>query len=175
MNGTPTAWADHGLAHFPSAQAEISILRAFYEAQIEDAKRRGLLLSLHLKATMMKVSDPIIFGHVVRAFFADVFDTYGAQLTAAGLNGNNGLGAILAGLGGYELLAQVARQQLAVAALLGAAHQPAHAAGGPPDCRPRAAAHLHHLRVLGHPARARPLVADPERIEDAGRVAAGAR
>lgn len=51
-----------------------------------------------MKATMMKVSDPIIFGHIVRAFFKDVFDQYGEQLEAAGLNGENGLGAIYEGL-----------------------------------------------------------------------------
>ena len=82
-------------ATFLSAKA----LDAFLADTIAQAKAENVLYSVHLKATMMKVSDPIIFGHVVRAFFADVFDTYGAQLTAAGLNGNNGLGAILAGLG----------------------------------------------------------------------------
>lgn len=82
-------------ATFLSAKA----LDAFLTDTIAQAKAENVLYSVHLKATMMKVSDPIIFGHVVRAFFADVFDTYGAQLTAAGLNGNNGLGSILAGLG----------------------------------------------------------------------------
>jgi isocitrate dehydrogenase len=53
---------------------------------------------VHLKATMMKVSDPIIFGHVVKAYFADVFAQYGDDLAAAGLSANDGLGAILAGL-----------------------------------------------------------------------------
>ena len=85
-------------ATFLSAKA----LDAFLADTIAQAKAENVLYSVHLKATMMKVSDPIIFGHVVRAFFADVFDTYGAQLTAAGLNGNNGLGAILAGLGDIE-------------------------------------------------------------------------
>ncbi|WP_447949379.1 NADP-dependent isocitrate dehydrogenase [Microbacterium aurum] len=82
-------------ATFLSAKA----LDAFLADTIAQAKAENVLYSVHLKATMMKVSDPIIFGHVVRAFFADVFDTYGAQLTEAGLNGNNGLGAILSGLG----------------------------------------------------------------------------
>ena len=58
----------------------------------------GVLFSVHLKATMMKVSDPIIFGHVVRAFLPTTFKQYGKALEAAGLNGNNGLGAILDGL-----------------------------------------------------------------------------
>ncbi len=82
-------------ATFLSAKA----LDAFLADTIAQAKAENVLYSVHLKATMMKVSDPIIFGHVVRAFFADVFDTYGAQLSEAGLNGNNGLGAILSGLG----------------------------------------------------------------------------
>lgn len=73
-------------------------LAAFLEAQVARAKEEGVLFSTHLKATMMKVSDPIIFGYVVRAFFKPVFDKYGEQLLAAGLNGENGLGAILAGL-----------------------------------------------------------------------------
>ena len=85
-------------ATFLSAKA----LDAFLADTIAQAKAENVLYSVHLKATMMKVSDPIIFGHVVRAFFADVFDTYGAQLAAAGLNGNNGLGSILAGLGDLE-------------------------------------------------------------------------
>ena len=82
-------------ATFLSAKA----LDAFLADTLAQAKAENVLYSVHLKATMMKVSDPIIFGHVVRAFFADVFDTYGEQLVAAGLNGNNGLGSILAGLG----------------------------------------------------------------------------
>ena len=82
-------------ATFLSAKA----LDAFLADTIAQAKAENVLYSVHLKATMMKVSDPIIFGHVVRAFFADVFDTYGQQLAAAGLTGNNGLGSILAGLG----------------------------------------------------------------------------
>lgn len=74
-------------------------LRDFFVAQIERAASEGVLFSVHLKATMMKVSDPIIFGHAIRAYFADVFATYGADLAAAGLNPNDGLGALLDGLG----------------------------------------------------------------------------
>ncbi|MGF3052876.1 NADP-dependent isocitrate dehydrogenase [Microbacterium sp. YY-03] len=74
-------------------------LDEFLAAQIKRAKDEDVLFSVHLKATMMKVSDPIIFGHVVRAFFADVFATYGTELLEAGLDGTNGLGAILDGLG----------------------------------------------------------------------------
>lgn len=73
-------------------------LDAFLLEQVAHAKAEGILFSAHLKATMMKVSDPIIFGHVVRAYFADVFAQYGEQLLAAGLNGENGLAAILSGL-----------------------------------------------------------------------------
>ncbi|MBZ8176809.1 NADP-dependent isocitrate dehydrogenase [Corynebacterium sp. 3HC-13] len=79
---------------FMSAKA----LDDFLAAQVARAKEEGVLFSVHLKATMMKVSDPILFGHVVRAFFADVFDKYGDELNAAGLNGENGLGAIYSGL-----------------------------------------------------------------------------
>src|SRR5690606_28492123 len=73
-------------------------LDAFLADQIAKAKADDVLFSVHLKATMMKVSDPIIFGHVVKVFFKDVFDTYGDDLVAAGLSPNDGLGGILAGL-----------------------------------------------------------------------------
>lgn len=77
---------------------DVAALRGFLADQIARAKAEGVLFSAHLKATMMKVSDPIIFGHVVEVFFADVFEQYGADLAAAGLSANDGLGAILAGL-----------------------------------------------------------------------------
>ncbi len=73
-------------------------LDAFLAEQVAKAKADGVLFSAHLKATMMKVSDPIIFGHVVRAYFADVFAQYGEELAAAGLSANDGLGSILGGL-----------------------------------------------------------------------------
>ena len=73
-------------------------LDAFLAEQIEDAKAQGVLFSLHLKATMMKVSDPIIFGHAVRAFFADVFEEHGDALAKVGANPNNGLASILSAL-----------------------------------------------------------------------------
>ena len=73
-------------------------LDAFLAEQIEDAEAQGVLFSLHLKATMMKVSDPIIFGHAVRAFFADVFEEHGEALAKAGANPNNGLASILSAL-----------------------------------------------------------------------------
>ena len=73
-------------------------LDAFLANALKRAEAEGVLFSVHLKATMMKVSDPIIFGHVVRAYFKDVFDEYGEELASAGLKANDGLGAILAGL-----------------------------------------------------------------------------
>ncbi|SEG72846.1 isocitrate dehydrogenase [Actinacidiphila yanglinensis] len=76
----------------------VGALREFLTAQVARAKAEGILFSVHLKATMMKVSDPIIFGHAVRAFFPDTFAQYGAVLAAAGLTPNDGLGAILAGV-----------------------------------------------------------------------------
>ena len=81
-------------ATFMSAAA----LDEFLAETLRQAKSDNVLYSVHLKATMMKVSDPIIFGHVVRAFFADVFTQHGAALEAAGLTANDGLGSILAGL-----------------------------------------------------------------------------
>ena len=81
-----------------ATKMEAVALDTFLAAQIARAKAEGVLFSVHLKATMMKVSDPIMFGHVVRAFFPQTFATYGADLAAAGLNPNNGLGGIFAGL-----------------------------------------------------------------------------
>ncbi len=85
-------------ATFLSAAA----LDAFLAATLESASADDVLYSVHLKATMMKVSDPIIFGHVVKAFFADVFARFGDRIAEAGLTPNNGLGSILAGLGEVE-------------------------------------------------------------------------
>ncbi|WP_209325030.1 NADP-dependent isocitrate dehydrogenase [Brevibacterium renqingii] len=73
-------------------------LDAFVKDQIAQAKADGVLFSVHLKATMMKVSDPILFGKVIEAFFPDVFAEYGDVLAEAGLTSDNGLAAILAGL-----------------------------------------------------------------------------
>jgi isocitrate dehydrogenase len=77
-------------------------LEAFLREQIAEAKEKGVLFSVHLKATMMKVSDPILFGHVVRAFFPTLFTQYGDVLAEAGLSPNNGLGGILAGVEDLE-------------------------------------------------------------------------
>jgi isocitrate dehydrogenase len=70
-------------------------LDAFLEAQMADAKAQGVLFSVHLKATMMKVSDPILFGHVVRTYFADVFAEHGDALARAGASANHGLASVL--------------------------------------------------------------------------------
>ena len=70
-------------------------LQEFLAGQLEDAKERDVLFSVHLKATMMRVSDPIIFGHAVRVYFSRVFEEHGEALKAAGVDPNDGLGALL--------------------------------------------------------------------------------
>lgn len=79
---------------FMSAKA----LDAFLAEQIKRAKDEGVLFSAHLKATMMKVSDPVLFGHIVKAYFPEVFRKFGPQLQEAGLSANNGLAGIESGL-----------------------------------------------------------------------------
>jgi isocitrate dehydrogenase len=71
-------------------------LRSFFADQIEDAKKQGVLFSLHVKATMMKIADPIVFGHAVSVFFADVIEKHAATLKRLGVNLNNGFGDLLA-------------------------------------------------------------------------------
>jgi len=73
-------------------------LLSFINEQIEDAKNQGVLFSLHMKATMMKVSDPIIFGHVVKVFFKDVFEKHADALNQIGVNANDGFGSVIAQL-----------------------------------------------------------------------------
>ncbi len=73
-------------------------LDAFLAAQVADARDRGVLFSVHLKATMMKVSDPILFGRAVRAYFPDVFDRFGEDLAAVGADPNDGLASVLTAL-----------------------------------------------------------------------------
>ena len=70
----------------------VKALRNFFEEQIEDARKNGLLLSLHIKCTMMKVSDPVMFGHAVSVYFKDVFEKHAATFKQLGVNPNNGLG-----------------------------------------------------------------------------------
>jgi isocitrate dehydrogenase len=72
----------------------VRALRLFYEEQIEDAKRQGLLLSLHVKTTMMKVSDPVLFGHAVSIYFKSVFEKHALVFRQLGINPDNGLGDI---------------------------------------------------------------------------------
>jgi isocitrate dehydrogenase len=75
---------------------KVQALRKFLEEQIQDAKEKNILFSVHLKATMMKVSDPIIFGHVVSVFFKDVFEKHAKTFKELGVNPNNGLGDLYA-------------------------------------------------------------------------------
>ncbi len=89
----------------------------FLAEQVVDARDKGVLFSLHMKATMMKVSDPIIFGHAVRVFFADVFAKHGAVLDAAGVDVNNGFGDLVAKLGSLP-----ADQRAAIEADIAAAY-----------------------------------------------------
>jgi isocitrate dehydrogenase len=86
---------------------QVAHLHAFLANAIARARADDVLFSVHLKATMMKVSDPVIFGHVVTAFFPEVFATYGDDLAAAGLSPNNGLGGILGGLDGLANGAEI--------------------------------------------------------------------
>jgi isocitrate dehydrogenase len=95
-------------------------LEAFFAAQIEETRRDDLLFSVHLKATMMKVSDPIVFGHAVRAYFAELFATHGVGLAAVGVNPDDGVAALL---GAIEELPE--HERVAV----GTAIEAAYAAG----------------------------------------------
>lgn len=81
-----------------SAVFSVKALRAFIAEQIAEAKQQGVLFSLHMKATMMKVSDPIIFGHVVSVFYADVFAKHADTLAPLGVDVNNGIGDLYAKL-----------------------------------------------------------------------------
>ena len=110
-DGTETALKS-GLKVLEGEVVDATVMRAaaldeFLAAQVKRAREEGVLFSTHLKATMMKVSDPIIFGHVVRAFFADVYAQYGEQLLAAGLDGENGLAAVYAGLDNLDNGAEI--------------------------------------------------------------------
>ena len=98
-NGNQTILKDS----FPLLKGEIidatvmskKALNEFFKKQIKDAKAKGVLFSLHMKGTMMKVSDPIIFGHAVKAFFEDVFEKHGKKIDDLGVNVNSGLGNLL--------------------------------------------------------------------------------
>ena len=81
----------------------LNALKSFLIAEIKDAKDKGVLLSLHMKATMMKVSDPIIFGHAVKLFFSDVFKKHQVLFDEIGVNANNGYGNVLEKVAGLEI------------------------------------------------------------------------
>lgn len=105
-DGTETVLKD-GVTVLAGEVVDATVMRAaaldrFLAEQVQRAQDLDVLFSVHLKATMMKVSDPIIFGHVVRAYFADVFAQHGDAIAAAGLSANDGLGGILSGLDGVE-------------------------------------------------------------------------
>ncbi|MVZ60929.1 NADP-dependent isocitrate dehydrogenase [Sphingobacterium humi] len=90
-----------------SSVLNVAKLKAFVADAIAEAKAAGVLLSAHLKATMMKVSDPIIFGAIVEVYFKDVFAKYGALFTELGINKNNGLGEVYAKIAGHAQEAEV--------------------------------------------------------------------
>lgn len=85
-----------------SSVMQLKALREFYSKEIEDAKNQDVLLSLHLKATMMKVSDPYIFGQAVEVFFKDVFEKYGELFNKLGVSTKNGLGDVYNKIEGHE-------------------------------------------------------------------------
>ena len=101
-DGSSTVLKD-GIAVLEGEIVDAAVMRAatladFLAQQVADAKEQGVLFSVHLKATMMKVSDPIIFGHVVKAYFADVFESFADDLAAVGADPNQGLGGVLSDL-----------------------------------------------------------------------------
>ena len=105
-----------------STVLHVAALDSFLKDQIAAAKADGVLFSVHLKATMMKVSDPIIFGHVVHAFFPTLFTQYGDVLAEAGLSANNGLAGILSGV---EALDEATREGVKAAVAQDLADGPA--------------------------------------------------
>lgn len=90
-----------------SAVMSMAKLKAFFAEQVEDARREEVLFSLHMKATMMKVSDPIIFGAAVDVFYRDVFEAYGDLLNVLGVNTKNGLGDLYAKMEGHPKQAEI--------------------------------------------------------------------
>ena len=79
-----------------ASRMDCNALREFFDREIDDAKKQGVLLSLHLKATMMKVSDPIMFGHAVKVYYKDVFEKYAELFEKIGVDANNGVGDVYA-------------------------------------------------------------------------------
>ena len=121
-DGKKTVLKD-GLALLESEVIDSTVMNkkalvAFLDAQVTEAKKRGVLFSLHMKATMMKVSDPIIFGHCVRVFFNDLFEKYGETFDKLGVDTRNGFGDVVA-----KLKALPADQQAAIEADIKAAYE----------------------------------------------------
>jgi isocitrate dehydrogenase len=90
-----------------SSVLNLNALKSFVNKTIQEAKEQNVLLSIHLKATMMKVSDPLIFGAIVEVFFADVFQKYAALFSELNINTSNGLGDVYAKIAGHPLQAEV--------------------------------------------------------------------
>ena len=90
-----------------SSRMSVKALVEFLEKEIQDAKDSGIMLSLHLKATMMKVSDPIMFGHVVKVYYKDVFEKHAALFEELGINPNNGLGDVYDNIKGHPMQDEV--------------------------------------------------------------------
>ena len=97
-----------------SAAMNAKALRAFFEEEIQDAKDKDMLFSLHLKATMMKVSDPIMFGHCVTVYYKDVFEKHAALFAELGVNPNNGVGDVYDKISGHPKAAEVEADLMAV-------------------------------------------------------------
>ncbi len=85
-----------------ASRMDCAALREFFASEMDDAKQQGVLLSLHLKATMMKVSDPIMFGHAVKVYYKDVFEKYGDLFEEIGVDANNGVGDVYAKIAGLD-------------------------------------------------------------------------
>jgi len=94
-----------------SSRMSVKALRAFFEKEISACHEKGLMISLHMKATMMKISDPVIFGHCVTVYFKDVFEKHGALFEELGVNPNNGFDSVLQKIKGHaketEILADI--------------------------------------------------------------------
>ena len=101
-----------------ASRMDCEALRAFYETEIDAAKADSILLSLHLKATMMKVSDPIMFGHAVKVYYKDVFEKYADTFEKLGVDANNGVGDVYA-----KIAALPAEQRAAIEADLAAVYE----------------------------------------------------
>jgi len=97
-----------------AVKMNVAELNKFFEEELTDAKEKGLMVSLHMKATMMKVSDPIIFGHCVKIYYKDVFAKHGDLFSELGVNVNNGLGDVYDKIKGHPKQAEVEADIMAV-------------------------------------------------------------